>query len=137
MEAKGERMNRLKIKPLSNNEMWQGQRFKTKMYEKFRDAITHLLPKRKLPKIPAKTKLFAHYRWGFSSSLSDIDNPVKPLQDAIFERMPNDDRDVYFTILEKHIVPKGKEFIDYHIGNRDDLITHLEALLEHLKGETK
>ena len=131
-------MNRIRIKPLSINEAFQGKRFKTKLYEKFKDTIQkYLIPKRKLPKHPEKTKLFVHYRWGFSSSRSDIDNPVKPFQDVLFDRMPNDDRDVYFTILEKRIVPKGKEHIDYHIGDQRDLIAYLEALLEHLKGESE
>ena len=118
------KLKRLKLKPLSVNEAFKGTRFKTKAYKAFISDVFNLLPKRKLPKLPEKAKLFAHYRWGFSSVLSDNDNPTKPFQDVLFERMPNDDRDVVFTILEKHIVPKGKEYIDFHVGNRDTLIEH-------------
>ena len=126
-------MKRLKIKPFSNNDMWKGRKFKTKAYKAFISDVFNLLPKRKLPKFPKKTKLFAHYRWGFSSSLSDIDNPVKPFEDSLFERMINDDRDVYFTILEKRIVPKKEEYIEFHVDSTENLIEYLELLVEHLK----
>ena len=64
----------LKIKPLSVNEAWKGQRFKTDKYKNYEKAILLMLPKNS---VPIGVKLSINIRYGFSSSNSDVDNPTK------------------------------------------------------------
>ena len=103
---------RLKIKPMSINECWQGRRFKTKEYKVYRDALLWMLPTKKLPPPPYSIEI----TFGFSNKASDIDNPVKPLFDSLKDKYKGfDDRDVYRLEVRKVIVPKGEEFIEVEI----------------------
>ena len=79
-------MNFIKHKPLSVNEAWKGERFKTPLYKKFIYDITILIRSlRPRPKKPDTDKsLFAHYIWGVSNNSADTDNPCKPFQDTLF-----------------------------------------------------
>lgn len=63
----------INIKPLSVNEAWQGRRFKTEKYKLYQDTLLWLLPKMKIPEPPYEI----HFKFEFSNSLSDWDNPVK------------------------------------------------------------
>ena len=102
---------RINIKPLSVNQCYQGRRFKNNNYKKYELALKLLLKPLKLPKIP----YCITYRFGFSSKLSDLDNPVKPLQDILCRKYGFDDRYIYKIIVEKEIVAKGEEYLDFKI----------------------
>jgi len=102
---------RIKIKPLSVNQCWQGKRFKTPKYKSYEKLLTLKLKPLKLPNIP----FCITYRFGFSSKLSDLDNPVKPLQDILCRKYGFDDRYIFKIIVEKEIVPKGEEYLDFKI----------------------
>ena len=54
-------------------------------------------------------------KFGFSSKLADWDNPVKPFQDILQKRYNFDDRDIFKATVEKEIVKKGNEFIEFKI----------------------
>jgi Holliday junction resolvase RusA-like endonuclease len=69
------------------------------------------LPALKLPLPPYHLIL----KFGFSSKLADWDNPVKPFQDILQKRFNFDDRDIFKATVEKEIVKKGSEFIDFKI----------------------
>ena len=102
---------RIAIKPLSVNQCWQGKRFKTPKYKNYEKELMYRLPALKLPPPPYHLIL----KFGFSSKLADWDNPVKPFQDILQKRFNFDDRDIYKATVEKEIVKKGNEFIDFKI----------------------
>lgn len=108
---------KIKIKPMSVNKAWQGKRFKTPAYKKYeRDVLFYL---------PPKVEIYAYNRldltFGFSSRLSDIDNPVKCFTDCLQKKYGFDDRTIYELNVKKQIVPKGKEFIDFNITEIKEL----------------
>jgi len=103
---------RISIKPLSVNKAFQGRRFKTQDYKKYEEAVLMLLPPLK---IEFKAPLSLEIIFGFSSSRSDIDNPLKPLLDCLTKKYGFDDRIIYELKVKKEIVKKGQEFIDIKI----------------------
>ena len=102
---------RIAIKPLSVNQCWQGKRFKTNKYKNYEKELMYRLPVLKLHPPPYHLIL----KFGFSSKLADWDNPVKPFQDILQKRYNFDDRDIFKATVEKEIVKKGSEFIDFKI----------------------
>ena len=104
-------MKRLDIKPLSVNECWQGKRFKTKKYKQYEKDCLLILPYLEVP----EGELIVKYTFGFSSILSDWDNPIKPFQDILQKKYNFDDKYIVKAIVEKVKVKKGKEFIEFSI----------------------
>ena len=104
-------MIRIRNKPLSVNSVWQGRRFKTPAYKTYEKELMLLLPDLEIP----DGNLAIPITFGLSSKLSDIDNPVKPFMDILQKRYGFDDRRVYKMILEKKIVKKGEEYIEFEI----------------------
>jgi Holliday junction resolvase RusA-like endonuclease len=102
---------RINIKPLSVNECWQGKRFKTPKYKSYEQELLFRLNKYKLPQPPFEI----HFKFGFSSKLSDWDNPIKPLQDILQKKYGFDDRDIFKAIVEKEIVKKGQDYLEFNI----------------------
>jgi len=102
---------KIDLKPLSVNAAWQGRRFKTNEYKQFERALLLLLPKMKIPEAPYEV----FYEFGFSSPLSDLANPEKLVTDIICKKYSINDKDIFLMHLKKHIVPKGKEFIQFEI----------------------
>lgn len=102
---------RIDIKPLSVNQCWRGRRFKTDKYKAYEIEVAYKLKHLKLPKAP----YFISYVFGFSNSLSDLDNPIKPFQDILQKYYGFDDRDIHKMTVEKVKVKKGKEFIEFEI----------------------
>lgn len=103
---------RIELKPLSINEAWQGKRFKTPKYKRFQNDMLLMLPKLK---IEFNGKLSVKLKYGFSSKLSDIDNPCKIVLDCLCKKYGFDDRQIFELIQEKEIVKKGNEYIDITI----------------------
>ena len=103
---------RIKIKPLSVNQCWQGKRFKTPKYKQYESDVLILLPKTKIP----NGKLSVSIKVGFSSHLSDIDNMAKPFIDILQKKYFFNDSMIYKLILEKEIVKKGEEYINFGIN---------------------
>lgn len=104
-------MIRIDIKPLSVNQAWQGRRYKTPEYKKYEKDILFLLPKYYV--IPDKIEL--NFIFGFSNPSSDIDNPIKLLQDIMQKKYKFNDANVFRLVVEKQKVKKGKEFIEFSI----------------------
>lgn len=105
-------MVNVKIKPLSVNQCWQGKRFKTPKYKQYEKALLLMLPKIKLPLPPYKV----YYEFGFSNSLSDWDNPIKPFQDVLQKKYNFDDRHIFEATVKKTKVKKGEEYIKFEIN---------------------
>ena len=104
-------MIRIDIKPISTNQLWKGKKYKTILYDSFRSNMYHLLPTLHLDKAPYKLVL----EFGCSSKLSDIDNFLKGTIDCLVNKYNFDDREIYSLIVDKIIVPKGKEYIKFEI----------------------
>ena len=106
----------IQIKPLSVNEAWQGQRFKTRNYQDYERRALLLLPP--ILDIPAGD-LSIILEFGFSNRASDLDNPVKPIMDILQKRYGFNDAQVTQYQLIKKIVPKGSEYIAFSIKGCD------------------
>lgn len=106
----------IQIKPLSVNEAWQGQRFKTRNYQDYERRALLLLPP--ILDIPAGD-LAVTLEFGFSNRASDLDNPVKPIMDILQKRYGFNDAQVTQYRLIKKIVPKGSEYIAFSINCAD------------------
>ena len=107
-------MYKISIKPLSVNAAWQGRRFKTEEYKNYEVFLFYLLPETiKLPKTK-KVKLIL--KFGVSSKLADIDNPVKPFIDILQKRYGFNDKQIYRLEVEKKIVEKEQEYIEFELS---------------------
>ena len=104
-------MPRINIKPLSVNECWQGRRFKTKEYKQYEKDLLLMLPNIKLNIHRVSIDIV----FGFSNSLCDIDNPLKPFLDILQKKYNINDRDIYKLTVSKEVVKKNSEFIKYKI----------------------
>lgn len=102
---------KIDIKPLTVNQAWRGQRFKTPEYKAYERAMFYLLPSFKVP----KGKLSLMITFGLSNKNSDIDNPLKPFLDCLQKRYDFNDKQIYELIVDKLDVKKGEEFIYFDI----------------------
>lgn len=107
---------KIKIKPLSVNECWRGKRFKTPKYKCYEIELLLKLEDLEVP----KGKLEINIIFGFSSKNSDWDNPIKPFQDILQKKYKFNDRQVYRATIDKVIVEKGEEFIEFEIIQFDN-----------------
>jgi Holliday junction resolvase RusA-like endonuclease len=103
---------KIRIKPLSINEAFQGRRFKTKVYDSYCEELVYILPKMKIPEGPLALKI----TFGFSNKGADIDNPTKPFIDVLQEAYCFNDKLIYKLDITKEIVEKGREFIDFELS---------------------
>lgn len=101
----------VQIKPLSVNKVWKGVRYKTSDYVRFEQNCMYLLPKITLPEPPFEI----HLEFGFSNAGADWDNPTKVFVDILSKKYKFNDNMIYRGIIEKVIVPKGKEYIKFEI----------------------
>jgi len=109
-------MVKIDIKPLSVNECWRGTRQKTVKYLRYQNDLLFLLPNSiNLPDPPYKVV----YEFGFSSIASDIDNPVKPLQDILSKKYKFDDKLISEIRVTKTKVAKGKEYLKFQIEKHE------------------
>ena len=101
----------IEIKPISVNDAWKGKRYKTDLYKAYESELLYSLKMFEMPKPP----YFIHYTFGFSNKKSDIDNPVKQTQDILTKKYKFSDADIYRILIDKVIVEKGKEFVQFKI----------------------
>lgn len=99
------------IKPLSVNKAWEGRRFKSEEYKAYEKELLLTLPSKKLPPPPYQI----YFEFGFSSSASDWDNPIKPLQDILCKKYGFNDKDVFDARIRKRIVAKGEDYFFFEI----------------------
>jgi Holliday junction resolvase RusA-like endonuclease len=103
-------LHRVEIK-LSVNEAHQGRRFRTPELIAYQQELAYRLPKIEV----AKGKLALRYIFGVSSKNADGDNLIKAFQDALADHYGFNDRDIYHWEVEKRIVPKGEEFVEFEL----------------------
>ena len=103
----------ISLKPLSVNQAYKGKLKKRPALLVYEKALGFLLPR---AKVDFKDKeLAVEITYGFSSRGSDIDNPNKPLIDALSKKYGFNDNQIYNLRTIKTIVGKGKEFIKVSI----------------------
>jgi hypothetical protein len=107
----GKGLTNVRVSPLSVNECWQGKRFKTPKYKAYEIQVLELLPPMEIPAPPYSI----YFEFGFSNSLSDIDNPVKPVQDILQKKYGFNDRHIMEMQVVKRIVKKGSESFAFEI----------------------
>lgn len=105
-------MERIEIKPISVNEVWKGRRFKTPAYKRYERCVSYLLDRSM--EIP-DGKLWIRMRAAFSSSGSDLDNVIKPFLDILQKKYGFNDNRIYRIEIEKTLVNKGEEHIEFEI----------------------
>lgn len=52
-------------------------------------------------------------QWGFATSLSDVDNPIKTLLDVLQRWFGFNDKQILSISATKKVVGKGKEYINF------------------------
>ena len=103
---------KIRIKPLSINKAFQGKRFKTVDYKAYEFNLTKMLPNEfKAP----EGKLELNIKVGYSSPLSDVDNMLKPFIDILQKKYNFDDKMIYKIVIEKELVSKWREYIDWNL----------------------
>ena len=106
-------MEKLLIKPLSINEAFKGRRFKTPKYDKYIKDVLLMLPNELcIPK--DNIKLFIEF--GYSNSLSDIDNGLKCFIDCLQKKYGFNDKLINELNVRKIKVAKGYEHIIFEIS---------------------
>jgi len=103
-------MPKINIKPMSVNQAWQGKRFKTHEYKAYEKECLLILPKVTIPDGKLKVELV----FGFSSKLSDADNPVKCFIDILQKKYGFNDNRIYEYSIKKQDVKKCCEFIEFN-----------------------
>lgn len=90
----------------------QGKKLhKTGRYKQCENYLLWILSKMIIPESPYEI----HFKFRFSNSLSDWDNPVKPTQDILSKKYGFNDKLIRKAIVETEIVNKGKEYVEFRI----------------------
>jgi len=103
------------VKPLSINAAYTLKRKKSAKYRKFEDDMALELfgyevpPHRDIKNMRFKLEI----HWGFATSLSDVDNPIKTLLDVLQRWFKFDDKQIMNISASKTVVGKGQEYIDF------------------------
>lgn len=105
--------NRVNIKPLSVNEAWQGRKFKSPKYKLYEQELLYALPMTDInwDTLPLEVSLVV----GLSNMASDVDNVVKPFIDVLQKKYKFNDKYIFRLVVEKKLVVKGAEFIEFYI----------------------
>jgi Holliday junction resolvase RusA-like endonuclease len=98
---------------LSVNQCWQGKRFKTKEYTLYEKEVMLKLQAYDLKQ--SKEPLEVSLMVGVSNIAADIDNVVKPFLDILQKKYNFNDKYIFRLIVEKVLVIKGAEFIEFYI----------------------
>ena len=115
-------MEIISIKPLSVNDAYVGKRFKSSLYKSFETQFMDSLPYM----VDLYPKMRISFGFGFASSRSDVDNPVKTTMDCLQKKYGFNDSHVYKVEAEKFVVGQGNEFISFFIE---------EYILEEIGGD--
>ncbi|MCP4909197.1 MAG: RusA family crossover junction endodeoxyribonuclease [Bacteroidetes bacterium] len=91
---------------------------KSKAYKQYAKDLPLLLPP--MHQLPPGKLVFI-VKFYFATAASDIDNPIKAMQDLICDYYGVNDNKIYMLLVEKHVAGKGNEriefeFLEYHEG---------------------
>jgi len=110
-------MHKINFKPLSINEAYTGERYKTQDYRNYKKAVTLMLKRYPLPPPP----FFITIICGQSNMGADFDNPVKPFCDVLAKKFGFNDKIIHAGYIAKVEVPKGEEFIMYKLEHHEPI----------------
>jgi Holliday junction resolvase RusA-like endonuclease len=105
----------INIKPLSINQSLasvRGRHIKTAAARKYLADLQFLLPAYSKP---LQGELSLTLSVGLSSKQSDLDNVIKPFQDALQAKYKFNDSQIYQLAARKQIVKKGQEYIEFSL----------------------
>lgn len=106
---------KLDYKPVSINVVWQGQRFKTKIYKVYERDLSKLLMIYQKP--PQTENIKITYKF-YQKALfrGDVDNLIKPLQDILVKNgFMKDDR--YITEMHIYKIKSDTDYMEIEIEN--------------------
>ena len=101
---------------LSTNKLYSGRKRRSYHYKAFRKKVFNELHRQlngHTYKLNGNLKL--EMTVGFSSSLSDLSNSIKGIEDVLTEYLGFNDRQIVSIELNKVLVNKGDEFMDITI----------------------
>jgi len=101
-------MQRIPLKPLSLNHAYRGRRFSTSELKDFKRDVSLLIPRCDIP----QGKLTLTVVYGTSTS-NDLDNLNKTFIDGLSESYGFNDNRIHKIIMEKKVVKKGEEYIEF------------------------
>lgn len=104
-------MLKIKIKALSINQAFMGRKFKTPKYKAYEKELLLKLK----PMLVGKGKLRLDVKVGYANRASDVDNFLKPFLDILQKYYGFDDKWIYELNVEKVIIKKGDEFIEFEL----------------------
>ena len=113
------------VKPLSTNKMYTGKKRRSIYYKQFsREVMAHLNKNYDKRGLALTGNLKLTMEVGVSSKLMDASNTIKAIEDVVVKWAGCfDDRQIYSINVEKYIVAKGEEYINFSItklrSNRD------------------
>jgi Holliday junction resolvase RusA-like endonuclease len=97
---------KVNIKPFSINCAWQGKRYKTPDYKRWRQEFNIIVPKDKTIKYPIKGYIEIKYEFFLRKyKKCDAENFIKPTSDALVESgIIHDDRFIKKYTIEKYML---------------------------------
>jgi len=116
---------RIPVKPLSTNKMYTGKKRRSIYYKQFsREVLQYLNEHYDCRGLALTGNLKLTMEVGVSSPLMDASNTIKAIEDVVVKWCGSwDDRQVYSLSVEKYLVAKGDEYINFSItklrANRD------------------
>lgn len=97
------------IKPITVNQAWKGEKYKTPKYKQWRQDVCCLVPRRKKLIKWCKIELDFYIKY---YSMTDVDNLIKPTLDALQEvGVLEDDKYVVSVLATKHKMIKEEKII--------------------------
>lgn len=118
------RNKRIQVKPLSTNALYTGRRWKTQEYRNYNQLVLFHLKNTKLT-LKEGSKVFLYIKVGVSYSGADLTNTVKGFEDIISKRYGFNDNRNFRTFLEKEVVKKGEEYIEFNIFENELIDIHI------------
>lgn len=100
------------VKPLSVNKAYRGRRYKTSDYVRYIRDMKAVLPSMNVPP-HGKLKLYVNVY--YSNKGNDIDNALKPFIDILQKFYFFNDNRIYSLRVEKFMVAKGDEKIEFKL----------------------
>lgn len=103
--------HKINIKPISVNKAYTGRRFKTPEHAEFKRQMLLLTPC--ICNVDIWPKMCLKIVFGFSNPKQDIDGALKQTIDALQDKYMFNDNQIYRLEVDKVIVPKGDEYIEF------------------------
>jgi len=106
------------VKPLSINAAYTLKRKKSAKYRKFEELMALELFGYEIPpnRNVAEMRFKLDIQWGFATSLSDVDNPIKTLLDVLQRWFGFDDKQIMKIAATKVIVGRGREYLSFTLS---------------------